>query len=179
MIMQNAALSDAGRMAKLLATIGVVALLFGCQTLSFDPRGHVVPEAQRITIPESGERIGAYKTEDLTVAYKMVRAAGRLSVSGEIRFTDRIAENFPLVLYFHLGVILIDAQGKVLDMVGLTSAANYATQYSILPEYPITFTTSVVVPDNVTAVAFNYTGKAMDNAGPEGGSMDFWEYPVY
>ena len=171
----------AGVRSKLkgFATIWAMVLLFGCQTLILDPRGHSVPEEKWIPIPESGERIGVYKTEDLTLAYKMVKSPGQLRISGEMRFADRIAESFPLIVYFHLAAILLDAQGKVLSMPGLTSAANYQTQYATVPDYPLTFTTTIPVSENTTSVAFSYTGKAYDGSDPEGGSIDFWEYPVY
>ena len=99
-----------------LALLGAVLLLLGCQSLIFDPRGHQVPEDKRITIPDSGEQAGVYKNEDLRVAYKMVRAPGQLRISGEIRFADRISESFPVIQYFNLGAMLLDGQGKILDM---------------------------------------------------------------
>ncbi len=176
---KSSTIADARNKVKFLAAIWAVVLLFGCQTLSFDPRGRSVPEAQRIPIPESGERIGVYKTEDLTLKYKMVKSPGQLRISGEIRFTDRIGENFPLIPYFHLAAILIDVQGKVVSMAGLTSEVNYRTQYAALPDYPATFNTTIAVTENIASVAFSYTGKAYDNSDADGGSMDFWEYPVY
>lgn len=176
---KSSTIADARNKVTLLAAIWAMVLLFGCQTLSFDPRGRFVPEAQRIPIPESGERVGTYKTEDLTVTYKMVKSSGLLKISGEIRFADRIAEGFPLIHTFHLGAILIDFQGKVMSMAGLTTEANYRTQYATLPDYPATFNTLIPVTENIASVAFSYTGKAYDSSDPDGGSIDFWEYPVY
>jgi hypothetical protein len=178
--MMQLPVSHAGSKVRLLATMWwAVVLMFGCQTLIFDPRRHLVPEAKRITIPESGEGDGVFKTEDLTFAYKMVRTGGQLHLSGQIRFTDRIAENFPLIQYFHLSVILIDAQGKILNMNGLISAAYYRTQYAMIADSPIKFKTAVTIAEKTHSVAFSYTGKAYDNTEPAGGSMDFWEYPIY
>jgi hypothetical protein len=162
-----------------LALLGVVLLLLGCQSLIFDPRGHQVPEDRRITIPDSGEQAGVYKNEDLRVAYKMVRASGQLRISGEIRFADRISESFPVIQYFNLGAMLLDGQGKILDIANLTSAGFYRTQYAMVPDYPLVFNTSIVLSGSARSFAFHYTGRALDPGDNDGGMMDFWEYPVY
>lgn len=162
-----------------LALIGVALLLFGCQSLIFDPRGHQVPEDRRIPIPDSGAETRVFKNEDLTMTYKMARTPGQLQISGDIRFTDRIAENFPIVKYFHVGVMLLDDQGKILDLANLASVSFYRTQYATVPDYPLTFNASLLLPENTRSIAFNYTGNAYDPSGPDGGMMDFWEYPVY
>ena len=177
--MKDSKISNAASKGRLLAIICAAVLVFGCQTLSFDPRGHTVPEAKRIAIPDSGEKLGVYKNEDLTLTYKMTRTPGLLTISGEIRFADRIAENFPVIQYFHLDAILIDAQGKVQDMAGLTTAAYYHSEYVTPSDYPPTFNTPITVTENTKSVAFSYTGRAFDATGSDGGGMDFWEYPVY
>jgi len=160
--------------------IGAVLLVFGCQSLIFDPRGHRVPEDRWVLIPDSGEQPGVYNNEDLTIGFKMVRGPGQLQIAGDIHFADRIAENFPIVRYFHLGALLLDDQGKILGMINLVSTASYRTQYATVPDYPLVFNARLALPGNVRAIAFNYTGNAIDPSGPDaGGTMDFWEYPVY
>lgn len=177
--MKLSALLDGCTKTGKLTLIGAVLLLFGCQFLIFDPRGHLVPEEKRITIPDSGEQTGVFKNEDLTLAYKMVRTPGQLRISGDLRFTDRISESFSIVDYFHLGAMLLDEQGKILDIAGLTSVTLYRTQYATIPDYPLTFSTLVMLRENTRSLAFHYTGKAHEPGEPDGGSMDFWEYPVY
>lgn len=161
-----------------LVLMGMVLLVFGCRSLILDPRGHLVPREKRITIPDSGEQKGVFKNEDLTLAYQMLRTAGRLQISGSLQFADRIAKNFPLIKYFHLGVLLLDEQGKILDVVNLTSVSYYRTQWAVLPDYPLSFSTLILVRDDTRSIAFNYTGNAVDPT-TDGGMMDFWEYPVY
>jgi hypothetical protein len=177
--MKNISISHSGSKAKLFAMIGAVILIFGCRTVVFDPRGRMVPDAKRIALPESGERAGVFKNEDLTLAYKLTRTSGQLYISGQIRFAERIAENFPLIQYFHLSVMLIDAQGKVLDVAGLISAAYYRAQSALIAGSPISFKTPVAITDNTNSIAFSYTGKAYDNTERDRGSIEFWEYPVY
>lgn len=161
-----------------LALIGVVVLLFGCQSLIFDPRGHLVPQDRRITIPDSGEQAGVFENEDLRLAYKMIRTPGQLRILGSLGFTDRISRNFPLVRYFHLGVMLLDDQGRILDMANLTTVSFYRTQYATIPDYPLAFSALISLRENTRSIAFNYTGNAYDPT-LDGGMMDFWEYPVY
>jgi hypothetical protein len=153
-----------------------ICFISGCQSLLINPIGHMVQEDKRIPIPESGESIGVYKNEDLVLTYKMVRGAGQLNISGKIQFTRRIAENFPLISYFHLDAIPVDAQGKAQGMVGLTSVSNYYTEYTTPSDPPITFNTSIMVSENARFVAFSYTARAYDPTD-NGGGMDFWEYP--
>lgn len=160
--------------------IGAALLLFGCQSLIFDPRGHRVPEDKWVLIPDSGEQAGVYNNEDLTIAFKMVRGSGQLRIAGDIRFADRISENFPIIRYFHLGALLLDDQGKILETINLASVGSYRTQYAMIPDYPLVFNARLALSGNVRAIAFNYTGNAIDPAGPDaGGMMDFWEYPIY
>ena len=161
-----------------LALIGVVLLLFGCQSLILDPRGHQVPQDRRIMIPDSGEQTGVFENEDLRLAYKIIRTPGQLRILGSLGFTDRISRNFPVVTYFHLGVMLLDEQGKILDMANLTSVSFYQTQYATIPDYPLAFSSLISLRENTRSIAFNYTGNAYE-PGPDGGMMDFWEYPVY
>jgi len=162
----------------LLVIICLALIQSGCQTLSFDPRGRTVPEAKRIALQESGESRGIYKTDDLTLTYKMARAPGKLTITGEIHFADRVIENFPVIQYFHLDAILIDAQGKVQDIVGLISASFYRSEYILLSDPPLAFNTSLTVGESTKSIAFSYTGKGIDPTERAGGSMDFWEYPV-
>jgi hypothetical protein len=174
--MRNSRTSSSGSERRLSAIICVLLLVSGCQALLINPRGHMVPEDKRIAIPDSGEWTGVYKTEDLVLTYKMVRTAGQLNISGRIQFTRRIAENFPVIGYFHLDAIPTDAQGKAQDMAGLTSVTSYNTEYMTPSDPPLAFNTSIMVSENTRSLAFSYTGKAYDPT-EDGGGTDFWEYP--
>jgi hypothetical protein len=176
--MTSLPVSISGSKAKLLIIMAAVLVISGCRSIIFDPRGHLVPEKKRIALPETGERAGVFDTEDLRFAYNLAMTPRQLIISGRLYFTDRVAENFPLIQYFHLSVILIDAQGRILNMVGLISAAYHRTQYALIADSPFAFKTSVAIDEKTSAIAFSYTGRAYDNTEPAGGSMDFWEYPI-
>ena len=164
------------RRGKLLSLTLLIVLMVGCQSISFDPRGHTVPEAKLIVLPQSGDYSGTYKNEDVNIAYTFVRNQNQLGISGTVRFADRIMMGFVIVQVFHLDAILVDAQGKVLDMTGLTTASAV----NLLYDGSIDFSKMVTLPPNTAALAFSYRGMALSGGSDDdGGSMDFWEYPLY
>jgi hypothetical protein len=159
--------------SRLLGYMLLIVLMFGCQSLIFDPRGHRVPESSWIELHPSGDYSGTWNNEDLSLAYKFVRNQSQLRISGSIQIADRITNSFLIIQYFHLDAIPVDAQGKVLNMIGLTSAANVNTLF----DHSLDFSTTLTLPSNTEAIAFSYRGRAY---GTEHGDiMDFWEYPVY
>jgi len=148
-------------------------LMFGCQSLTFDPRGHIVPESSRIAFPRDGEASGTWTNDDLILAYRFVRNQSQLWIAGSIQFADRITKVYLGIQYFHLDALLVDAQGKVLDQVGLTSSASINTVY----DNSLVFNSILTLPPNTEAIAFSYRGKTFGTK--DGGTMDFWEYPVH
>jgi hypothetical protein len=160
---------------RLLGCILVMLVVLGCQTLSFDPKGHTVPESNWIALPQAGEYSGSWKNEDLTLDYKFVRNQSQLRISGSIRFADRITNSFPIIQYFHLDAIPVDARGKVLDMVGLTSAAQLNTLF----DNSLGFNSILTLPSNTESIVFSYTGRAYEGDSGDGGIIDFWDYPLY
>ena len=161
---------------RLVGFMLVLVLLFGCQSLSFDPKGHTVPESSWISLPQSGESSGTWTNEDLTLAYNFARNQSQLNISGTIQFADRITDSFRIIQYFHLDAIPVDAQGKVLDMIGLTAAGQVNTLF----DRSVDFRNNLTLPPDTAAIAFRYRGRAYESDGGDGGGiMDFWEYPVY
>ena len=152
----------------------LLAMVFmaGCQTLLFDLKGRTVQDGSWIALPAAGEYSGTWDNEDLNIAYKFHRNKSQLGISGSIRFTDRVTNSFFIIQYFHIDTIPVDSQGKVLDMIGLISAANVNTLF----DRSIDFNNILTLPPNTEAIAFSYQGRAY---GTEHGDiMDFWEYPI-
>ena len=161
---------------KLPSLILISVILWGCQSLTVDPKGHTVPEADWILLSQSGNQSGRWQSEDLVLDYKYDRDHSQLSIYGIVHFTERITGNFPAVQYFHLDAIPVDAGGRVLDMIGLTSAGDV----NMLYDGPIDFNRILTLPPNTAAIAFSYRGRAYGgDLGFGGGYMDFWIYPVY
>jgi hypothetical protein len=156
----------------------IVAMVFvvGCQSLSFDPRGHTVPEAKRIALPQSGDYFNTYDNGDFELAYKISRNQGQTGISGRLRFDERITYSFYIIRYFHLDLIALGAEGKVLEMIPLMTVGNLNTVFNGSVE----FNRILTLPSNTVAMAFRYTGQAWSGGSGDGGDViDFWEYPLY
>lgn len=169
-----------GALAKSWRTLSglilVSAILLGCQGMAFEPTGRTVPEDKWIFLSQAGDQTGTWRNQDLTLDYKYDRYQNQLSISGIIRFSGRFAYNYSLIQYFHLDVIPVDAQGKALEMIGLTTAGDLNSLY----DGPVDFYKILTLPPNTAAIAFSYRGRASGNAsGFGGGYLDFWEYPLY
>jgi hypothetical protein len=161
---------------RLFGSMLVMLVMLGCQSLSFNPRGRSVPESSWIALPRAGEYSTTWTNDDLTLDYKFVRDIRQLKISGSIQFADRITNSFRIIQYFHLDAIPVDAQGKVLDMIGLCSDADVNT----LLDHSLDFSRILTLPANTAAIAFSYRGRAYEGDGGDGGGiMDFWEYPIY
>lgn len=161
---------------KLPNLILISIILSGCQSLGSQPIGRTVPENKWILLSQSGDQSGTWRNEDLILDYKYDRYQSQMSISGIIRFAGRITNNYSVIQYFHLDAIAVDTQGKVLQMIGLTTVGDLNSLY----DGPSDFNKILTLPPNTAAIAFSYQGRAMGNgSGFGGGYMDFWEYPVY
>lgn len=157
-------------MKSLLAT-AVVLLLAGCQNVSFYTGGGHVAEQERTALVE-GEHNGSWQARDLSVKYHYARKQDQVHIDGTIYFADLLRDNFTLIHDFHLAVILIDAQGKVLGAYGLIGSSRDDLT-------PLSFKTRVPLPPNAVSMAFSYQGTALGGGDHEGGgSAYFWKYPV-
>jgi hypothetical protein len=157
---------------RLLGFMLVTVLMFGCQSLSVDPKGHTVPESNWVAIPRDGEYSGTWDNEDLSLKYRFFRNQNQIKISGSIQFADRITKTYLVIQYFHLDAIPVDAQGKVLDMIGLTSAGSVNTIF----DNSLEFTGTLTLPPDTQSIAFSYRGRTAGTK--DGGFMDFWEYPL-
>jgi hypothetical protein len=174
--MKNLVQTIASWRGKLPSLILISVILLGCQSTSLAPMGRTVPQNKWIFLSQSGDQSGTWRSEDLLLNYKYDRYENQLSISGIIRFAGRIMNNYGIVQYFHLDAIPVDAQGKVLDMIGLTTAGDLNTVY----DNPIDFDKILTLPPGTAAMAFSYRGRVSGGgSGFDGGFMDFWEYPVY
>jgi hypothetical protein len=161
---------------KLPSLVLISVVLLGCQSLNVAPIGHTVPQNKWIFLSQSGDQSGIWQSEDLILDYKYDRDHSQLYISGVIRFASPVRNQFQIVQYFHLDAIPVDAQGKVLDMIALTSAGEINTLY----DGPIDFNKILTLPANTAAIAFSYRGRASGGGSYfAGGFADFWEYPVY
>jgi hypothetical protein len=161
---------------KLPSLVLISVILLGCQSLNVAPTGHTVPQSKWILLSQAGNQSGKWQSEDLILDYEYDRDHSQFYISGVIRFPGPIRGQFEIVQYFHLDAIPVDAQGRVLGMIGLTSAG----EINMLYDGPIDFNKTLTLPANTAAMAFSYRGRASGGGSYfDGGYADFWEYPVY
>lgn len=159
----------------MVAVIAGLVLLFSltaCQgTLLTDVRGKTVPAEHHIPLAESAS--SQWEARELTIDYRYRLGPGNFAVSGVVRLADLIRYNYLVIRYFHLDVLFVDSQGKILGMAGLVSTGFRRT------EDPIPFNALVPMPQGTSAFAFSYRGEALE-AGPGRLSSPtyFWHYPV-
>ena len=151
----------------------VLALYFlitGCASvLSY--KGRNVPAGNRTAL-QDGEVSGSWQTRDLTVIYRYLRDRDRLKIEGRVNFSDYLRYVFHSMDYFHLGVLLLSADGTVLGTKGLATG-----QTSDRTREAMRFDDLINLPDGATSMAFYYTGQARATGSQGGGTTELWHYP--
>ncbi len=162
-------------LAPMLLTVLLVA---GCQSVGVNYTNKTVPQNKWIRILMPGEQSGKWSTNDVNLDYRYAGDGNTLRISGEVHYADPIRYNFAVIQYFHMDVIFIDPQGRVLGTEGLVSDTNNSLEPSGIT-FPVTFDRLVRLPPNTVSIAFSYTGTARDS-GRRGdfNITSFWEYPI-
>jgi hypothetical protein len=124
-------------------------------------------------LAEGRGKRGTFQTRDLTVNYEYSRTGGQLLISGAIQFASSLQMGFSLVRGFHLGLLIMNAQGNILSNQGLMTISRRD------PEKVSTFSTSMSLPPQASSMAFHYTGKATEGLPSRDGGVEteFWHYP--
>ncbi len=145
-----------------------------CQKSVFGAKNSVVPQLQRSDLLVGGQHSGLWDRYDLTLYYSYERSPQQLKLSGEIHFAPYLQKNFPYLNYFHMSMLLLDAQGHVLATKPLVTSNYFAGT-----AHPLSFSVTVALPVGTTAMAFGYTGKAQDITNESGGdTTSFSFYPT-
>jgi hypothetical protein len=167
------------RYDRVVSVLLVLVFMVGCRNLSFDPKGHTVPEAKRISLAEfmqTGGYSDTWDNGDFELTYKLVKNQGQTSITGKLRFDERITYSYYIIRYLHLNLVALGPEGKVLEMIPVTTVGNLNAIF----DGPVEFNKALALPPNTVAIAFTYTGQACgDGSGDGGDVMDFWEYPLY
>ncbi|MFZ2446104.1 MAG: hypothetical protein WAW37_07100 [Syntrophobacteraceae bacterium] len=159
------------KVIKLGFSFSVLLILLVAVAFTVDGQGKTVNPANEIALSAQGQQSGQFNAPDLTVSYTYNRTGGAMQLSGNVQFGMSIQANYAVVQTFHLGVTLVDAQGNVLGEQGITSAfgANVGDT--------IDFSTSVVVPSQVAAMVFTYSGQAYSIGRGGSNPTNFWFNP--
>lgn len=150
----------------------------GCQSLMALPGNGMVDEDYWVPLRAGGRQAGVWDGMYVEIRYDYVRDGGRLSLKGEVRYASRILDNYSLIQFFHLDVLFLDPQGKVLETQPFASDA-YDTLLPGALEPTVPFNRDVILPANTAAMAFSYKGQAIASGEGTGSPRYFWEFPVH
>jgi hypothetical protein len=146
----------------------VVATLFvtASQITDVNAAARSVSPMDRLSIEQPGSS-GKWKGNDITVEYSYSKDQGQIDLSGTVRFANFFM-GYSRLQDFHLGVIFVDENGRVLEETGLTTSRGSFD--------PVTFHRRVKLPQNAAYMAFSYQGIAIPSG--MGGVTSFSFYPV-
>ena len=162
--------SEAKLLRGVLLTILVLGVsLAGCQGTMGGIKGQHIQQPAQIALVKAGQQSGKFSDGYVTVKYKYTAADGNLQIAGVVSFDSAISGNFQIVQTFDLGLLLGDAQGKILMQQGLTTAVENSVSD------PVNFNNTVFLPPQAAFMAFTYNGQAYgDGLSP----TTFWADPV-
>jgi len=159
-------------MRCLMSMLVMGFFLSGCQgtMLSTTNKGQTIQPSARINLVRTGPQSGQFSDGYVTVNYQYTAASGNLQMSGVVRFGSALSGNFEVVQTFDLGLLVGDAQGKVLMQQGLTTAMEASVSSSV------NFNTPVILPPQAATMAFSYNGMVYGGRGES--PTSFWADPV-
>jgi hypothetical protein len=158
-------------MKNVLLLVVAAVFLPACQSLMVSYQGATVHSEDRIPLVAGAGQAGGYLGPDLAVDYQYLWNQSKLDISGAVVFAGSISGNFTSIKRFHMSLVLLDAQGRILEMK-LLQTANPGD-----PSDPMPFSERIALPPGVSGMAFVYGGDAREG-GQDGVSTMFWHYPI-
>ena len=115
--------------------LGVMAVFLpACQSLMVTYQGATVHPEDRIPLVAGAGLAGSYLAPNLTIDYQYIWNQSELDILGAIVFARSISNNFTLIKTFHMSLVLLDAQGRILEMKLLQTASGVRNAVSISSE---------------------------------------------
>ena len=158
-------------MRNVVLLCAVAVFLPACQSLMLTYQGATVHPEDRIPLVAGALQAGGYLAPDLTVYYQYVWNQSELDISGVVVFAGSISHNFTSIKKFHLSVVLLDAEGRIVG-----NKLLQATSFSD-PSDPMPFSERIALPPGGSGMAFVYSGDAREG-GQDGVATTFWHYPI-
>jgi|GEM_PF-3110783 len=138
------------RVSSLFLVLLIPCLGIGCLTYT----GSATPKPNRILLSQ-GNQAGSWQTNDVGVEYQFRENDGQLEISGQVNFTDQIADTFNTVDYFKLIAAFFDDNGKKLGTTELLTNSNFSSRAG-----RVQFRKEVSLPQGATSFTFGYSGQA-------------------
>ena len=148
----------------------LIPLLTGCGSSFFKGAGkYTVKEEQMIPLP-LGSFSDFWETHNLTLFYEGTRVDNHLKISGSIQLTGGL-QHFSVVQFFYLKSWFMDGKGMLLSGKTLFMAGHMSSikMWNFQQEFEL--------PKETAAIAFSYSGEAIDGAGRDAISFSFWMEP--
>ena len=113
-----------------------------------------------------------WQSDDISMNYSYHLKSNQLTLSGTAKFTNHIIYNFDILDEFQLSVLLLDSNGKILEMKGLYSASNQQKPDGF------SFNRTITMSENTKEIAFTYTGSVQEEGNQGNISTQFWKLPI-
>jgi len=173
----NKTLRIAGWMKRcgLLQVAALFIVLAGCQGVLQTYIGAKARSDSLIFLTEGTQGNGLYRTDDVIIDYQWARKGNDLQLSGLVKFTSRMQNNFALIPVFDLSLFFTDADGIILEQRYISVPGNGD------PNIPMRISAKLLLPPGTANMAFSYSGQARDSGTDEdngGGEMPFWQVPI-
>ena len=157
---------------KNVLLLGVAAVFLpACQSLMVTYQGATVHSEDRIPLVAGVRQSGAYLGPDLAVDYQYLWNQSELDISGAVVFAGSISGNFSSIVDFHLSLVLLDAEGRIVG-TKLLEVTSFGDPCDRMP-----FSERIALAPGVSGMAFLYGGDAREG-GEEGVTTTFWHYPI-
>lgn len=143
---------------------GLLFFLFlsvSCGGNLFTYRGAATVPDRRIALEEDGSFGGAWQTRDVSLNYRCEAKSGGMEFSTDGRIARYIEESYLVIEYFNLTLFFLDSEGIVSGSERFTLAEFRS------PVWEFSFRRNIEPPENTSAIAFGYSGKAVRYGGME------------
>ncbi|MBN2438552.1 MAG: hypothetical protein JXL20_08120 [Deltaproteobacteria bacterium] len=158
----------------LLLTASIIVLA-GCQAALLTYKGEKVRSDSLIALVEGTQGSSVYQTADVIIDYRWARKGSALQLSGVVKFTSRMQNNFSMIPVFDLSLFFTDAEGIILEQRYIAVPGNGE------PNSPMRISVKLLLPPGTVNMAFSYSGEARDSGADDdkgGGDMPFWQAPI-
>ena len=143
-----------------------VVTMASCQGKFMTGQGKVIAEEKRIALQQEGSSSGSWQgKKDLTVNYTATRNQDILQMAGDI-----LLRKHKKLVSFQFSLVLIDADGKILDIVPVTTTGGRQK----IEQIP--FSREVTLLPGTKYFAFTYDGTT-SGTGQGGSPKSFWSTP--
>lgn len=163
-----------GKIGKRLFFLGFLTstlIFFSCNG-ALSNKGSMVQPDRRIPLVQGEQQDGHFGSNDLSLDYSYEAGSNTMNISGTIIFANYLIYNFSTIDRFRLRVMLLDADGRVLDEKGIYNTGHRVNMGNA------SFQRIVELPAGVRQFAFSYSGSAIESGSEGSTPTRFWELPL-